>query len=122
MSKMFESENDLLSTLEKHDQLIDDCVSERISFSEFLEKYDTFYMTYALDGHESDLEEQTLFETYEIRIAPHREVWDRIIGGGLCADEDAQKESYIQANRFGSVEGLKRLKEIYEKFLTAKSH
>ncbi len=57
MSKMFESENDLLSTLEKHDQLIDDCASERISFSEFLEKYDTFYLTYALDGHESDLKE-----------------------------------------------------------------
>ncbi|HLM62154.1 MAG TPA: hypothetical protein VK308_15225 [Pyrinomonadaceae bacterium] len=119
---MFESENDLLSTLEKHDQLIDDCVSKRISFSKFLEKYDTFYMTYALDGHESDLEEQALFETYENRIAPHREVWDRIIGGGLCADEDAQKESYIQANRFGSDEGLKRLKEIRGKLLTAKTN
>jgi hypothetical protein len=120
MPKMFESESDLLSTLEKHARLIDDCASERISFSGFLEKYDTFYMTYALDGHESDRDERTLFETYENRIAPHREVWERIIGGGLCADEDAEKESYIQANRFGSDEGLKRLKEINRKLLAAK--
>ena len=118
MSKMFESENDLLSTLEKHGQLISDCAAERIPFSEFLEKYDTFYMKYALDGHESDREEQALLERYENRIALHREVWERIIGGGLCSDEDALKSPYIQANRFGSDEGLKRLKEISRKLST----
>ena len=122
MSKMFESENDLLSTLDKYDQIIRDCVSGKISFQEFLKKYETFYMYYALDGHESDLEEQTLFERHDNRIAPHREVWENIIGGGLCFDEDAQKEEYIQANRFGSDEGLKRLKEICNKFLTATTH
>lgn len=122
MSKIFESEKDLLSTLKKHDQLIRDCAAGRVSFSEFLEEYDIFYMRYALDGHESDLKEQKLFETYENRIAPHREVWERIIGGGLCSDEDAQKESYIQANRFGSDEGLKRLQEISRKLFTQNPH
>ena len=112
---MFESESDLLTTLERHDRLVFDCAAERISFLEFLEKYDTFYMTFALDGHESDPEERDLFATHEKRIAPHREIWERIIGGGLCSDEDAQKDSYIQANRFGSDEGLRRLKEISRK-------
>lgn len=96
----------------EHDQLIRDCVSGRISFREFLNKYDTFYMTYALDGHESTPDEKELFEAHEGRIAPHRKVWERIIAGGLCADEDAHKELYIQAGRFGSDEGLRRLREI----------
>jgi hypothetical protein len=109
---MFESERDLLIVIEKHDQLIHECASEKISFSEFLEKYNTFYMTYALDGHESDVDEQNLLKAYEYKIAPHREVWEKIIAGGLCSDEDAIKEAYIQAGRFGSDEGLRRLKEI----------
>jgi hypothetical protein len=112
MGRMFESEEDLLSTLDDYDQLIRDCVSGRISFQEFLNKYGTFYMTYALDGHESSPEEKELFEAHEDRISLHRRVWERIIGGGLCADEDAQKELYIQAGRFGSDEGLRRLREI----------
>jgi len=115
---MFNSEDAMLSAIERYDRLISDRVANAISFSEFLEEYYTFYMTYALDGHESDLEERLLIEKHENRIAPHREVWEKIIGGGLCSDEDAQKESYIQAGRFGGDEGLKRLKEISRK-LTA---
>jgi hypothetical protein len=112
MNRIFESEEELLFTLNEHDQLIRDCVSGRISFRDFLNKYDTFYMTSALDGHESSPDEKDLFAVHEDRIAPHRRVWERIIGGGLCADEDAKKESYIQAGRFGSDEGLERLIEI----------
>jgi hypothetical protein len=112
MVRIFGSEEELLSTLDQHDQLVRDCVSGRISFQEFLGRYDTFYMTYALDGHESDPEENVLLEIHEDRIARHRNIWERIIGGGLCADEDARKDSYIQAGRFGSDEGLRRLKEI----------
>jgi hypothetical protein len=112
MVRIFGSEEELLSTLDQHDQLVRDCAAGRISFQEFLDRYDTFYMTYALDGHESDPEEKELLEVHKDRIAPHREIWERIIGGGLCADEDAQKELYIQAGRFGSGEGLRRLGEI----------
>ncbi len=110
--RIFASEEELLSTLDRHDQLVRDCVSGRISFQEFLNRYDIFYMTYALDGHESDPEEKERLEAHEDRIAPHRKIWERIIGGGLCADEDARKDSYIQAGRFGADEGLRRLREI----------
>jgi hypothetical protein len=112
MVRIFGTEEELLSALDQHDQLVHDCVSGRISFQEFLERYNTFYMTSALDGHESDPEEIALLEEYKDRIAPHGKIWERIIAGGLCTDEDARKESYIQAGRFGSEEGLKRLKEI----------
>jgi hypothetical protein len=112
MSRIFGSEEELLSTLDQYDRLVRDCAAGRISFQEFIDRYDTFYMTYALDGHESDPEEKELLVVHKDRIAPHRKIWERIIGGGLCADEDARKESYIQAGRFGSDEGLRRLKEI----------
>jgi hypothetical protein len=112
MGKIFESEEEMLATLDQYDQLVRDCVSGRISFEEFLDRYGTFYMTYALDGHESDLGEKALLEVHRDRIVPHREIWERIIGGGLCSDEDARKESYVQAGRFGSGEGLRRLREI----------
>jgi hypothetical protein len=112
MVRIFGTEEELLSTLDRHDQLVRDCASGRISFQEFLDRYGTFYMTYALDGHESDPEEKVLLEVHKDRVAPHREIWERVIGGGLCADEDAQKESYILAGRFGSDEGLRRLREI----------
>lgn len=111
-SKIFESEDDLLITLDEYDRLVYDCAAERITFSEFLDKYDTFYMYYALDGHESDQEEQKLFARYDDRISLHREIWEKVIGGGLCSDEDAQKKSYIRAGRFGSEEGLRRLQEL----------
>ena len=112
---MFKSEPDLLSTIERYDQLVSDCSFERISFVDFLEKYDTFYMKYALDGHESDDEERNLLRSHDHRIAPHREIWEKVIAGGLCSDDDAHKESYIQAGRFGIDEGLKRLREIVRK-------
>jgi hypothetical protein len=60
------------------------------------------------------LQEQTLLEKHQDKIAPHWEVFEKL--SGLCSDEDALKESYIQANRFGSDEGLRRLKEISKKY------
>ncbi len=42
MWKMFESEDDLLYTLDKYDQLIEDCVFGNISFQEFLKNTTRF--------------------------------------------------------------------------------
>lgn len=111
---IFKSEQELLSAIEKHNHIIRECVAGKITFQEFLNKYNDFYAYYALDGHESDLNEQELFEKHENKIAPHCEIIEML--NGLCSDEDAVKDSYIQANRFGSEEGLKKLKKISIKF------
>ena len=108
-------EAELLSVLDEHDQLMRDCAAEQISFQYFLNKYDNFYLAYALDGHESDSKEQSLFEKYENRIAPHRVVAE--ILSFLCSDEDAVKDDYIEAGRYGSDEALRRLKQTSKKFL-----
>lgn len=112
---IFSSEQEFLQTIEKYNQVIKNCVEEKITFQKFLDKYDSFYGYYALDGHESDLEEQEMFEKYEIKINIHLEIWEKVLTG-ICSDEDAVKESYILANRFGSIEGLRRLKEISKKY------
>ena len=116
MGRIFQSEEILLFLLGEYDQLILKCVSGDISFQEFLYKYGDSYMVYALDGHESDPEERCLLEAHEDRIAPHREIWERILADGVCSDEDARKEMYIRAGRFGSDEGMRRLREIGEKY------
>lgn len=113
---MFESENELVSILNEYDQTIHDCVLGRTSFQEFVAKYDNFYAAYALDSHESTPEEKKLLEKYQSRIAVHREIWERVIAGGLCSEEDANKDSYIQNGRFGSEVAMKRLKEISAKY------
>lgn len=108
---MFESEDDLVRSIDAHDDLVLQCVSGAISFEEFSKRYNDFYAWYALDGHESDEEEQALLEKYDARIEPHRVIAYDILGK-VCADDDAKLGSYKQAGRFGSQEAIRRLKNV----------
>ena len=105
---IFESEADLVETIAKHDALVRQCVSGQIPFLEFCEKYNDFYAYFALDGHESDDEEQALLEKHDGLIEPHRVIAYEILGK-VCSDEDARLKSYRNAGRFGSAEALRRL-------------
>jgi hypothetical protein len=115
---MSETEKELLLEFDKHDQLIRDCALGRLSLLDFLDKYNNFYVYYPLDGHESDVEEQNLLVMYEDRIVPHRELFYQL--SNICSDEDARKDAYIKAGRFGSDEALNRLKEISKRYLELK--
>jgi hypothetical protein len=105
---MFGSEQELIEQLDVHDELVRQCAAGKLSFDDFCARYRDFYAYYALDGHESDQEERALFEKYEDRIEPHRIIAYDILGR-VCSDEDAQRETYIQAGRFGSKEAVRRL-------------
>ncbi len=108
---IFESESDLLQTVDKYDALVLACISGEIDFGSFCDEYNSFYWRCALDGHESDDEECALFEKYEDRIEPHRIIAHEILAR-LCTEKDAELESYQTVGRFGSAEALKRLKDI----------
>lgn len=108
---MFQSEADLLKTIDEHDDLVRQCIRGDLGFWEFCDKYNDFYAYYALDGHESDEEEQQLLDKYDSRIEPHRVIAYDILGH-VCSDTDAKLESYKQAGRFSSDEALKRLKNV----------
>jgi hypothetical protein len=108
---IFESEDELLRELRKHDDLVGKCVQGQLGFWDFCEQYNDFYAYYALDGHESDDEEIALLEKYGDRIELHRVIaWD--ILGKVCGDDDAKRDVYQQAGRFGSAEALARLRTL----------
>jgi hypothetical protein len=112
---IFKSENELIEYLDKHDDLVRKCAGNLLPFWDFVEKYNNFYWYCALDGHESDEEERDLLVKYENRILPHREIAETILHG-VCSDEDAKKEIYQKANRFGSDVAVLMLKKVASKY------
>lgn len=108
---MFKSESELLAVIAQHDELVRQCVRGELEFWQFCAQYKDFYWFYALDGHESDVEERAFFEKHEDRILPHRTIAYDILGR-VCSDEDAEREIYKQAGRFGSAEATVRLSHV----------
>lgn len=113
---IFESESDLLASLDRHDDLVRQCACGEKSFDDFCAEYHDYYAFCALDGHESDQEERALLEKYEKRIDVHRIVAEDILGG-VCSDADAKLEIYQRAGRFGSEEAVRRLHDLTSKHL-----
>ena len=105
----YPSEPELISALDRSDELVRLCASGQLSFSDFCGSYDNFYWSHALDGHESDQAGLTVLAKYAARIAPHQTVAETILAK-LCSDADAVKEPYRLAGRFGSIEAAARLK------------
>ena len=110
---IFKSEEELLHVLSVHDKYVYECASGELGFNDFCEKYNNFYFYYALDGHESDEEEYELLVKHIERIELHEKIAFEILGR-VCADEDAEKQNYIDAGRFGSVEAVNRLKSLVD--------
>jgi hypothetical protein len=108
---MFVSEKDLLNALDRHDELVRQCVAGILTFDVFCERYNDFYAFYALDGHESDSAERDLFEKHEPRIRPHEFIAYEVLGR-VCSDADAELESYRLAGRFSSREAIRMLSQV----------
>jgi len=112
---MFGSEEEFLKVMADHDDLVKKCASGELEFQEFLKLYNGFYGHYALDGHESDEAEIVMFQKFADRILPHEKIAAEILRY-VCLDEDAVKQSYLDAGRIGSEEGLRRLKYLANKY------
>ena len=105
------TETELLAALGVHDELLRLCVSGSISFSDFVKKYNIFYWSYALDGHESEANSLALLLKYADRIAVHKAVAEEVLGK-LCIDAESIMESYQRAGRIGSVAALARISKL----------
>jgi hypothetical protein len=108
------SEAELATILRSGAKLSEDCAQGRITFDAFLAEYDSFYMKYELDGHESDDAELSLFQKHATGIAVHEAVWNEILIK-LTADEFISRPEVIRAGFIGHAEGFARLKKIAEK-------
>ena len=108
---IFQSETELLAVLDEHDGNVLRCARGEIGFWEFVETDGSFYGYYALDGHESDDNEQALFIKHEDRIETHRIIAEVILGG-VCTEEDMKNPLYPQAGRFGPDVALQKLQRL----------
>jgi hypothetical protein len=109
---IFASESELADILDKADAMIAACVEGALDFRAFHQQLGHLHGYYALDGHESDDEEREILAQYRARIEWIERVLDEV--GAVCADEDATKEAYIKAGRFGPAEALRRLRHLVE--------
>ena len=113
---IFESERDLVVSLDHHDALARRCASGELSFEDFCTEYHDYYAYRALDGHESDEEERMLLLKHEKRIEVHRIIAAEILVG-ICSEKDAQLKIYQRAGRFGSVEAVRKLRDVVSRYL-----
>lgn len=112
---IFANEEEFLSILGRYDKLARDCAKGEISFNQFLEQYDSFPEFYALDGHESDDEENQILDKYDSRVQAHLKLSEKVLSP-MCSEEDSVKALYIQAGRIGSREAFARLQEVVRDF------
>jgi hypothetical protein len=110
--RMFSSEADLKASLEQHDELVRQCAHGEVTWGSFCDKYNNYWSYYALDGHESDEEENALLDRYENKIELHRAIAFNVLGQ-VCSEEDAVKDSYIQAGRIGSTAAVERIASLW---------
>lgn len=103
--------DDLISALDHHDALLRDCAAGEQSFADFLADYNDFYLSHALDGHESDASTGILLDEMEHRIRIHRQLHEDVLSY-LCSDSDAMTDAYRNAGRIGSEEALVRLRTL----------
>ena len=91
----------------------------RFTWDSVCERYNNHLSNYALDGHESDEEENALLYRYEDRIDLHRLIAFDVLGQ-VCSGEDAVKEIYVQAGRIGSAVALDRVASLWTEHRGAK--
>lgn len=109
------SDKELSSILKTGAKLIVDCAQGRISFEVFLAEYDSFYMKYELDGHESVDAELALFQQHAAEVSLHKAVWSEILTK-ITADEFIVHPEAVRSGFIDHTEGFVRLKKIADKY------
>ena len=85
-----------------------------MTWTEFETAYDSFYVRYPLDGHESDEVELSLLEKHADRIALHRDIWEQVL---VKVTEDSR---YYGVDGFiGPDQAVKRLEELLSRHRSA---
>jgi hypothetical protein len=110
--KIFGTEADLVSVLLEIEASLDRAAEG--SSAEFREHYLRawhLYGTHALDGHESDDTERSLLAKYSERISRIEIALES--AGGICSEDDAMREIYQKAGRYGANEAIRLLRNTW---------
>ena len=106
------TEPELIALLDCHDRLVKSCLVGDISIEQFVEHYDNFPVSFALDGHQSSDEERALLERFQDRVQYHFGVVECL--RGMCREEDLEKPGALEAGKFGRAEAFRRLHRFFE--------
>lgn len=106
---------ELEKILAKLDSLVVQCVSGQLTIDQFIKDYGYPIGEYALDGHESDDEEQRVLQEHEKPLELHFAIAEEILHR-LCTREQALENVYREAGRIGPDEAFIRLKQVVTKY------
>ena len=106
------TEPELLALLDCQDRLVKSCLVGDISIEQFIEHYDNFPESFALDGRGASDEERALLQKHGERVRYHFGVLDCV--RGMSREEDLEKPGAIEAGKFGRAEAFRRLHRFFE--------
>lgn len=105
-------ESELMTALKAHEDLVQSCVTGAITFAQFRERYGDFYVSHALDGHESNGEQQNLLGRVGWRVSLHRAIYDQVLCH-VTSDDLLEAHGAREAGFIGSDEAFQRLCSIW---------
>ena len=106
------TEPELIALLDCQDRLVKSCLVGDISIEQFVEHYDNFPESFALDGRDSSDAERALLERHRDRVQYHFGVLECV--RGMCSDEELEKRGAVEAGKFGRAEAFRRLHRFFE--------
>ena len=105
-------ERTLVLELNKHDEMLVDCVRGQLGVEDFFAAYDAFYPRLPLDGHEDTLSPDLILR-YSERIRVHERVWLEV-ESKRTSEEHAAVDEYREHGFIGADEARSRLESIAE--------
>jgi hypothetical protein len=108
------TESEIGALLDAHDALVKAYVDASLGFDEFVSAYGEFPANYALVGGSGAAQDRAELRFFRKRIAFHVRVAG--ILSGLRSADDPTDISHDDANRFLPAVGLKRIRELVERY------
>jgi hypothetical protein len=100
--------------LDAHDALVQACVDSTLEFSHFVLAFGEFPKNYSLRGPAGSAQERAVWRLFGRRIAFHLRVASLL--SGLRSADDPADIPYEDAGRYLPVVGLRRLRELVNKY------
>jgi hypothetical protein len=108
------TESEISALLDAHDALVKAFVDSSLGFDEFVSAYGEFPSNYGLVGDPGAAPNRALLRFFRKRIAFHLRVAGVL--SGLRSADDPADISHDDANRFLPAVGLKRIRELVERY------
>lgn len=105
----------LKSILYEGTLLVKKVSDKKISIQDFVKQYKDFYYYNALDGHEADEFEKTIFSKYSTIIGLHKDIQTTVVDLVYLGDKSSTTQ-YLDAGRISITQAMERISSISESY------